>query len=387
MIQKNIKEIIEADLQSLIDNAVAEKKTMEYKQSLGIGPDSDRKEFLADVSSFANTSGGDLIIGISEKDGIPEKLLGLEVNNQDEMLLKLDSIIRDGIEPRLPSVSVQPIKLTNSRIVLVIRVSKSWLSPHRVVFKSHDKFYSRSANGKYPLDVSELRTAFTLSETLVERIKKFREDRISKTYADEMPVPFEGDSKLILHLIPFGAFGSSQKYDMKKADAQKMLLRPMFSGSWSNRYNLEGFITYTGTVGIKSHSYVNFYRTGIVEAVNSSLISGHKEISNPGFEKEVMSSLKQYLMVMKNMAVQLPLVLFLTLINVKNHCMLTSWTHPGFEPSVIGRDVLMLPEVIVENYEIEVAEILKPCFDALWNACGFLCSPNYDENGKWRTQK
>ena len=70
MIAKNIDQITEEDLQALIDNSVLEGKTIEYKQSLPSNSDSDKKEFLADISSFANASGGDFMaslrIGIQE---------------------------------------------------------------------------------------------------------------------------------------------------------------------------------------------------------------------------------------------------------------------------------------------------------------------------------
>jgi len=66
-----LEKISQADLQNLIDNAVAEGRTIEYKQALPGGTDSEKKEFLADVSSFANTAGGDLLFGISEDKGVP----------------------------------------------------------------------------------------------------------------------------------------------------------------------------------------------------------------------------------------------------------------------------------------------------------------------------
>ncbi len=48
----------------------------------------------------------------------------------------------------------------------------------------------------------------------------------------------------------------------------------------------------------------------------------------------------------------------------------------------IDRDILLLPEVIIENYDTTPEDVLKPCFDAMWNACGFPRSPNYDDAGK-----
>lgn len=66
MIPKDIKQIIQSDIQELIDNSVPEGKTIEYKRELPKKSDKAKKEFLADVSSFANSSGGDLILGIEE---------------------------------------------------------------------------------------------------------------------------------------------------------------------------------------------------------------------------------------------------------------------------------------------------------------------------------
>jgi len=64
--------------------------------------------------------------------------------------------------------------------VFVIRIPNSWLSPHRVELQGHNKFYTRGSNGKYPMDVDELRVAFNLSQTIAEKIKNFRIDRVKK---------------------------------------------------------------------------------------------------------------------------------------------------------------------------------------------------------------
>ena len=60
-----------SDLQNLIDHQVREGKVIEYKRDLYGNTDSEKKEFLADVSSFANTVGGDLIIGMDEEEALP----------------------------------------------------------------------------------------------------------------------------------------------------------------------------------------------------------------------------------------------------------------------------------------------------------------------------
>jgi len=53
------------------------------------------------------------------------------------------------------------------------------------------------------------------------------------------------------------------------------------------------------------------------------------------------------------------------------------------EAHPIDRDALLVPEVMVESFEFDSAEILKPILDAVWNATGWPRSMNYDESGKW----
>src|SRR6266566_793857 len=111
-VNKPLDSIEESDLQQLIDNQVPEGKTIEYKDVLPGNSDGDKKEFLADVSSFANAAGGDLIFGVKEDAGLPVELCGLQIGDVDAEILRLESIIKNGIAPRLSRiVEVHPILL------------------------------------------------------------------------------------------------------------------------------------------------------------------------------------------------------------------------------------------------------------------------------------
>lgn len=389
MIGKNIDQITEEDLQALIDNSTLEGKTIEYKQSLPSNSDSGKKEFLADVSSFANAKGGDLIYGIIEdrNTGIPKTLEGLTIENVDQEIRRLDSMIREGIEPRILGITTKPVKLSSSATALIIRVPKSWISPHRVSFKSYDKFYSRSTNGKYLLDVAELRIAFNLSETITERIRKFRENGISNIFANETPVPFCDTAKIILHLIPIISFNPAQSYEISKIASHPERMKPIYCAGWNHRYNLDGFLTYSRDREEKSHSYVQLFKSGIIEAVEGLLLEpqeGKLLIPSIVYERELIKSLSGYLSVLKTLNVEPPIFIFLTLLGVKEYSMSTGRMRATtYEVHTIDRNILLLPEIIIEDYDVVAEDVLRPCFDSIWNACGFPRSLNYNDAGEW----
>ena len=123
MINKQLNKVDLDDLNNLIQNAVLEGKTIEYKNQLPSNSDSDRKEFLADISSFANTSGGDLIFGIATDQGAPKSITGVTVVNIDAEKLRYEEIIRNGFEPRI-TFSIHTVTVSTPKTVFIFRINK-----------------------------------------------------------------------------------------------------------------------------------------------------------------------------------------------------------------------------------------------------------------------
>jgi predicted HTH transcriptional regulator len=165
MIPRPLNDITEADVTALIANGVAEGRTIDYKRSLPGNTDADKKEFLADTSSLANSGGGDLVFGMDEAAGLPTQIAGIQATDLDLEIRRLDSILAAGLSPRI-RYAIKTLTTTAGQRVMIVRVERSWSGPHRVIFQQNDKFYGRNTAGKYALDVNELRTAFTLSNTV-----------------------------------------------------------------------------------------------------------------------------------------------------------------------------------------------------------------------------
>jgi hypothetical protein len=64
------------------------------------------------------------------------------------------------------------------------------------------------------------------------------------------------------------------------------------------------------------------------------------------------------------------------------------YVDPFFQFSIgtsqpIDRDVLMLPEIVVEDLSASPGPLLKSTLDMVWNACGLSASPFFDTLGNW----
>lgn len=212
MIPKPLNKIAEADIQALKETGVQEGQTLEFKRELPGTRDEDKREFLADASSFANTEGGDMIYGVAEEQGIITDIVGASSPDFDAEILRLENLVRDGISPRM-SISFRVVICSAGKL-LVARIERTWIRPHRVIFRGHDKFYARTSAGKFALDVSQLRMAFLHSATVSEQISAFRVDRIIDIANDRAAVALMKAPTTVLHLVHVHALIEQPGYDV-----------------------------------------------------------------------------------------------------------------------------------------------------------------------------
>ena len=375
------------DIDALVSNTVSESRTLDYKETLPGNSDGDKYEFLADVSSFANSSGGDILYGVREKrdqgkpTGIPEAAAGLSGVTADTAVQRLDSIIRDGIAPRIANVKIVAVPGFDNGPVILVRIPKSWLSPH-MINKRESRFYSRNNAGKYPLDVAEIRSAFALSESLPDKIRRFRDDRIAKIVADETPVKLSGSCRVVLHLLPIAALDPTTRIDTASLSG-KIVPGIYFPGN-NFRHNFDGYVTFHQTQNPPlSRSYVQVFRNAAIEVVDSlQPTQEEKLIGGNYFEGWVIKALPHYLKLEEELQLQPPLFVMLSLVGVRGYKMSAGvFRNDG---DSIDRDTLFLPDIIVEDHDVSAARLLRPAFDALWQASGFERSPSYDLNGDWK---
>jgi len=370
-----LDKITEADLQRLITAGAAESLYIEYKQQTYGGDDKEHAEFLADVSSFANAAGGDLVIGMTADKGAPTNFLPF-TGDADKELLRLEGIARTGLEPRIPNLRAKAIPLAKGGACIIVRAPKSYHPPHRVNYKNRLRFWARASSGKYEPNVEELRHIFNDAPLLAERIRAFHLDRVAKITAGETPVQMPSGGKVVLHVVPLPSFADNRLADIVSLVTKGTGLPLPLEGTASNRsaVNLEGFLNYTDIYpGTGSVSYAQFFRSGAIEGVSELPRREAKEpyLIGPVVGK-VKDALIQYLDTLRIYGAGLPVYAFLSLCDVRKCCLRYGMLGGGWgETSPLNRDVITFPEIFINSTDANVPALLSPTFNMLWNAFGF----------------
>src|ERR1700747_2720904 len=150
MIPKGLRDISLDDLKRML-RTVRESESLEFKRVVPAKSDKEAIQFLSTVTAFANSAGGDLVVGVDSEDGIATLIPGVPLVGYDGYKLHLERLLASNIEPRMPPVAFHSVECGDNKHVIIIRIPQTWQAPHRV--NKDNKFYGRHSSGKYPLDV------------------------------------------------------------------------------------------------------------------------------------------------------------------------------------------------------------------------------------------
>jgi hypothetical protein len=152
---------------------------------------------------------------------------------------------------------------------------------------------------------------------------------------------------------------------------------PIGSNGWSWWVNLDGFATYSKISDKMPYSYTQFYRNGIVEAADQSILDfGSEEKILPGAFQDILNeNIKKYLRLQKKLGINMPIFVFVTLIGIEGY----SLGFDKFKTQEDGHPIkerdLFLPEVVIEDYENMIEEKIDSIFKLVWNAAGIVNPP------------
>jgi hypothetical protein len=383
MLPKALEQIDYAALQALIGRA-RESKTLEFKREIPKG-DKGKVKVLAGVTALANTLGGDFVIGVTERDGVADKVDGIAPElGCDGFKQWLNNILRDSVEPSLPRVDIHEVDCGDGRWAFVVRVQRSWLGPHRE--RVNNQFYLRTSTSSEPLDVADLRAAFGLREAGFERIEAFRRERLAKIMADDTPVPLAAGPKAVLHLAPLPMYASRDIIDVVNLVNNGSHMPMPFRGSGnSGGCNFNGICTIAGNGFSDANGYGQLFRSGAQEAVSvAGEHDGRRYWAAPEFAKCLVGAFRTGIALQRAYDFPFPTFAMLSLCNADElHFRIAS--HGGGFHDLLPRrqPVIAYPEIIIDDAAADVPALIKPLLDMVWNTYGELRCHLYDAAGNW----
>jgi hypothetical protein len=343
-IPKQISEITEQDLDALVAASVGEGKTVEYKERITLETPDQKRKFVASVASFANASGGDLIFGVKAEDGVPKEIVVLKDFDPDREIRTLRDIIRAHIDPPLFGVEFKEISVQGG-LVLVIRVPRAWDGAHMVTYNDDNRFYTRDANGRVLMNVPEIRSSFSMMDSLTERIRRLRFERLAAIRSKELPVSMQDRAKVVLHLFPLRSFDTGYQCDttllLKGADFKPLQV----TSGWRTTHDIDGVYVFETFDEGGSSNYSAVLRTGCVEVVHC--FGRDRWIPNPDLELRLIGFFPTCTGWLRTLKMEPPVVVMLSLLDVKDYSLGCGPRRPLYSMRPITQRDLVMHDVFV----------------------------------------
>jgi Schlafen, AlbA_2 len=369
------------DLDALIDAKVKENRFIEYKRELPATKDSD-KDLLADVSAFANSSGGTILYGIEEDQGEPIACTGIGSIDAQKTIERLSNIIGNSLDPPLRGFNFDVIERADGQRVLVLQINQSPSAPH-MLNKGSPKFYSRGVAGNVPMGSYEIRDAFLAAEGISEKVRSFVQQRCRRIESREIDFPLSGPGQAVLHIIPIEAFSRPRTVSMTDLQAVKKEFVPAVIGQgYGHRYCLDGIAAASWLSEEKILSYALLFRNGCVEATCSCR---HADIFQ---ERKVIerfvgaNAAPKYEAILRTLGFTTPFFVSLTILGCKGTLVdIDPLINFGLDVRPIDTDFLALPILEWVEDSVDWLQILRHFCDLCSNAMGFPSSLSFKNDG------
>ncbi|MDE0600952.1 MAG: ATP-binding protein [bacterium] len=185
------------EIQSLVKLQLPESEQIEFKESLPserntsdpwiAGKDQigmpAKDKIVKEGVAFANAHGGALLLGIQESDTNPPVATRISpVPRCGDLAERLKLVFRDRVEPQLPRLEIFSVPIEDSSGVVVIRVGRSRLAPHRVTktlvcpIRRSDRCEAMTMREIQEMTLNASRGLERMEKRLSERSQRFRSE-------------------------------------------------------------------------------------------------------------------------------------------------------------------------------------------------------------------
>jgi hypothetical protein len=238
----------------------------------------------------------------------------------------------------------------------------------------------------------DLTIGMTEAERTLYRNRSFHRERVEVIHKDQGHVRLNDPTRLIVHFIPEESFRAPKcvpATDLKKAAQSVRPLGDRNGGYSDSRFNADGFLLYNGRDAVRYYSQL--YRNGVYEGVMAEAVFQHKEqpktLRENWCEEALLGAMRDYLPFAKTLALEPPFWMFAALVGCEGAriCLDRSWG--DLSKDAIDRNIVWLPEMKFDTFNIDPVKHLRSLLDVLWNAAGMERSFSYDDQGNRKPRR
>ena len=386
----DLSTITQAHIEQFVADQTREGPHLDFKRDLPTAwNDAAKHEFLADTTAFANSGGGDLIFGIDE-DGQAQasRVVPQVISNVDQEIRRLQDFLLNLAEPRLPGVKVQAVQVSVAGTdghVIVVRIPQSWARPHRV--KTNQHFFIRDGLRKRQLDVPEIRSLFLRTENQTQKLHDFRTERLGKILSGNAPQQLVDGPVLVAHLVPTQAALGLVQIDPVPYTNQ-LRLPVIGTSEMFARLNIDGALVVRNEMPQgETHGYSQFFRNGFFEStrvLTHRMKDGRVLLASRSYEEYLIALLSNFRRELERLGINYECAVMLSLLRADQVKLgvQSGWEFDDPHQTLFDRKALVLPDIVAPA-EVSPEKAMKPAFDLMWQAAGFVGSQNYNNAGEW----
>ena len=222
------------DIEYLIKNEVEESIHLDYKAAGALTKeDNKRTEITKDVSSFANSDGGIIIYGVSEKDHRPSEIS--PINGRVFTKEWIENVFQL-IQPRIENLIVYPIRIADlDQSIYVVKIPRSDDAPHMARDKRYYKRFNFKAEPMDDYEVKDLFNRITTPKLRIEGCTFSQVDDMDNEIVYELKATIVNNGKQACDRYKLNFYIN----DFRFCDILKGLNHPVFSYTVINRNRLK----------------------------------------------------------------------------------------------------------------------------------------------------
>ena len=154
------------------------------------------------------------------------------------------------------------------------------------------------------------------------------------------------------------------------------------------RLNLDGALVLRNeTPQGETHGYSQFFRNGFFECtyvLSGGTGQGRVPLRSLQYESDLISLLKSFRGELDRLGINYECAVMLSLLRADQVqlAVRSNWDLDVPNQTLFDRKILVLPDILA-RLDVTPEQAMKPAFDMMWQAAGFVGSRNYNAAGEW----